>query len=707
MHGLEGVGALASMAMDGGGVARVEVLGAKSGVPDVRRLVFRPTLDDGRTSASPSLALAREPEWVHVSSTPSDSPAVRFENDGSTVRAQVAFDANTSIYGGGLAAGSLLRNGRAIELWNTDAWRYGESTPALYQSHPYVLAIRGDGRAVGVLGASVRRGALLVATDGVEFQFERDPFDVIVIQAATPQLVASALSELTGRIEMPPLWALGYHQCRWGYTSADELRSIAREFRSRKIPCDALWLDIDYMDRHRAFTWDHARFPTPHALTDELRASGFRTVAILDPGLAVDAEYEPCASGLAGDHFVVDGAGQPVKGRVWPGICHFPDFLHGPTREWWSVLVARFVDGGVDGLWCDMNEPSVFRTPTKTLPADARHRSVAGGTHGELHNLYGEFMASATRDGLLRARPGQRPFVLTRSNFLGGSRYAATWTGDNQATWEDLRWSIPMVLSLGLCGQPFSGADIGGFDGDPSGELFARWFELGAYLPFARGHSEKSACRKEPWSFGPEIERHVRAALERRMQLLPTLYTLFHEACVTGSPIARPMFFADPSDANLRAIDDQFLLGEDLLVAPIVHEGASEREVVLPAVGGGWYRFDDGRELVNSGRVNVAAPLGTTPVFARAGSIVATKAPAAHTAAQADLAPILHVFLNSDQRAEGSLYEDGGENRGGPTRLTHFSARVEKGRALVTAESQGEFGHVARPWSIVTHGLRA
>jgi len=316
-------------------------------------------------------------------------------------------------------------------------------------------------------------------------------------------------------------------------------------------------------------------------------------------------------------------------------------------------------------------------------------------------------MASATRDGLLRARPKQRPFVLTRSNHIAGSRFAATWTGDNQATWEDLRWSIPMVLSLGLCGQPFSGVDIGGFDGDPSGELFARWFELGAYLPFARGHSEKTACRKEPWSFGPEIERCVRAALERRMQLIPALYTLFHAAAVSGLPVARPMFFADPSDASLRVLDDQFMLGEDLLVAPIVREAASEREVLLPATRDGWYRFDGGGNERLSGRVRAAAPLGATPVFARAGSIVATKTSADHTAAQAHLAPILEVFFDAAGRAQGTLYEDDGEHRASRARLTHFSARLENGSAVVQAESQGEFSDGARPWTVVARGLPA
>jgi alpha-glucosidase len=706
LHGLEGVGALASMPIDGRGIKSVErqTLGVRT--KDVRGIAHCPTLVDGK-HAGAAVGLTSVPQRTHLPGRAPKTPRVRFEYDGSTVRAQVDFGGAIDLYGAGLAAGALKRNGRVIEFWNTDAWRYGEHSPALYQSHPFALAMRSDGSAIGVLTPAFHRGQITFASDGIELAFEDDPFDVFVLEAAHPSLVLRALVEMTGRIEMPPLWALGYHQCRWSYESADEVRELAREFRARKIPCDAIWLDIDYMDRHRVFTWNRERFPEPAQLIDELHRGGFRSVAIVDPGIATDLEYEAFKSGVIADAFVTDGRRNLVEARVWPGNCLFPDFFTAKARDWWAAHVSRFVECGLDGLWCDMNEPSVFRTPARTLPDWAQHLGNLGGAHDHVHNLYGQLMARATRDGLLAARPQQRPFVLTRSNFISGSRFAATWTGDNQATWEDLRWSIPMVLSLGLCGQPFSGVDIGGFDGDPSGELFARWFELGAYLPFARGHSEKTACRKEPWSFGPEIERCVRAALERRMQLLPTLYTLFHEACVTGLPIARPMFYADPQDASLRAIDDQFMLGEDLLVAPIVHAGASEREVVLPATRDGWFRFDGEANTRLSGRIRAAAPLGTTPAFARAGSIVATKPSAGHTAAQARLAPILNVFFDADGRAQGTLYEDDGEHRSKRARLTHFSARIENARAVVEAESQGEFSDVARPWTVVAHGSGA
>jgi len=324
-----------------------------------------------------------------------------------------------------------------------------------------------------------------------------------------------------------------------------------------------------------------------------------------------------------------------------------------------------------------MNEPSLFRTARRTLPDEALHRGLGGGPHGKLHNLYGQLMAQATREGLERARPGERPFVLTRSNHISGARFAATWTGDNQATWTDLAWSIPMVLSLGLCGQPLSGPDIGGFDGDPDPELFARWFELGAYLPFARGHSERSACRKEPWSFGAQIEDCVRAALERRYELLPYLYTQLERALAAGLPLARPSFWAAPREDWLRTCDDQFLLGDDLLVAPVVRAGELERDVLLPPNPGGWYPFPAGGAPLEGPRVRIPSPLGTTPVFARAGSIIPVAAPGLRAQAALGAPILLHAFADPHGSARGWLYEDDGRTPVGAAGHSYLLTRFD------------------------------
>jgi alpha-glucosidase len=327
---------------------------------------------------------------------------------------------------------------------------------------------------------------------------------------------------------------------------------------------------------------------------------------------------------------------------------------------------------------------------------------MGGGPHARLHNLYGQLMAQATRIGLAAARPAERPFVLTRSNHISGARFAACWTGDNQATWTDLAWSIPMVLSLGLCGQPLSGPDLGGFDGDPDPELFARWFELGAYLPFARGHSEKHACRKEPWSFGAQVEDCVRAALQRRYEILPYLYTQLERALSAGLPLARPSFWAGPKEDWLRTCDDQFLLGDDLLVAPVVRAGERERDVLLPPNHGGWYPFPLGGTPLVEPRVRVAAPLGTTPVFARAGSIVATTAPGLRAAAALTSPVLLHAFVDPDGCARGWLYEDDGIGAG-PGRESLLTRFELGGGGGLRKTSEGRFKPPARRIDLRVH----
>jgi alpha-glucosidase len=635
--------------------------------------------------------------------TTCDEARVDFEWDGTTLRAQVPWALGTDAYGLGQQVGPLRRNGRGHQLWNTDAWCYGDETPALYQSHPWVLALKPDGRALGILAETSRRLSVTVADDGVEFAVEGEPCEVHLIDGAGPGDVLRALAAMTGTIARPPRWALGYHQCRWSYESEGELRAIAARLRAEAVPCDALWFDIDYMDRFRVFTWDPKRFPDPRGLTRDLEDQGFHSVAIVDPGVALADDYEVCADGLAGRHFVEDAQGRPVRGRVWPGVCHFPDFTRPATREWWAGLIESLVrDSGLHGLWNDMNEPSLFRTAQGTLPDDAHHRGLGGGSHGRFHNLYGQLMSEATLDGVRAARPEARPFVLTRAAHLSTARHAATWTGDNQSRWEDLRWAVPMVLGLGLSGQPFSGPDLGGFFGAPDGELFVRWFELGAYLPFCRGHSEKTSPRKEPWSFGPRALAQVRAALEERMRILPTLVSAFEVAAREGLPVCRPLWWLDP---NLRRADDVFLLGTDLLVAPVLEQGATSRRVPLPANPGGWFpRHVDGPASTD-GEVTVPAPLGTCPTFARAGSILVEAATRQHTG-QADDERTWNVYLDDQGRARAVLFEDQGEGLDGPVLERVIEAQVRGDQLDLWVADRGDLAQPERLRRVRVHGWR-
>ena len=716
-HGNEDVPPLAGRELAGSGLREVLLqrahLDAAAG-HGCAVTAWSPTLADGRAPLRPSPLLAHPPRLEPVRAW-SEEERGRFEFDGHVLRAQVPFPAGTSFYGLGLVAGPLLRNGRAVVLWNTDAWCYGEESPALYQSHPFVLGVLPDGRAVGVLADTFRRARIEVARDGIELEVEQEPCDLYVIEADHPSRACQGLAALVGRMAPPPRWALGYHLCRWGWRSADEVRAVAAELRRRELPCAALWLDIDHMDRCRPFTWDPERFPDPAGLVAELQAAGHRVVAILDPGIVADPEDPTCASGLAGGHFVLDRHGRPVRGRVWPGPCHFPDFTREATRAWWAERVAAHVAAvPLDGLWVDMNEPSLGRTPTKTLPESARHAGDGAGgpgDHARFHNLYGQLMAQATHEGLRRARPERRPFVLTRSSHVSGARFAATWTGDNQSRWEDLRWSIPMVLGLGLSGQPFAGPDAGGFAGDPSPELFARWMELAAFLPFFRGHAERSSRRKEPWTFGPEVEARVRRALHRRLRLLPLLETLFHDAARLGLPVARPLFFADPADPELRAVDDAFLLGDSLLVAPLLDPAATSRTVRLPRNPGGWFPVtlgEDGAADAIGARIEAAThevpvPPGTVPLFARAGSILVTLERASFPEPPTDLPWRLLVLPDLAGRAAGHVHEDDGTARPARSLDLHLSARLEAGRLHVEERAEGSLA--PRPRHVLVAGV--
>ncbi len=596
----------------------------------------------------------------------------------------------TDLYGTGEVPGPLRRNGQRTVAWNTDAYAWGPSSMSLYQSHPWVLAVRADGSSFGVLADTPQR-CLIDLRTGIRFEAAGPEFPVIIIARDNPQDVVRELGRLTGTMPLPPRWALGYHQCRYSYTPDDRVREIAQEFRQRNIPCDVIWFDIDYMEGKRSFTVNTWDFPDMKGLVGELHAEGFRTVAIIDPGIKIEPGYHVYDSGQAIDAWVQTADLRPYVGSVWPGPCVFPDFTRREVRQWWAGLYGQFLNLGIDGIWNDMNEPAVFNVSSKTMPLGNIHRADAdlGGTdtHARYHNVYGMLMARATFEGCRQARPLRRPFVLTRANHLGGQRWAATWTGDNVATWQHLDMSISGVLNLGLSGQPMAGPDIGGFAGAGSGRLFARWMGIGSLFPFARGHTGKGNIDKEPWAFGPEVETTCRRALQRRYRLLPYLYTLAHEAAETGLPIVRPLFFADPTDLRLRDQDNAFLLGNDLLVAcrttpdgPITN--------VLPR--GNWQPIsivpgdlEDPDLPVLYLREGASLPLG--PIMAYSDQLPLTK---------------IELVINPDTNgtAVGQLYTDAGEGydyEQGKYRITQWITQVHK--AIPTTETKILAGEMAGP----------
>jgi alpha-glucosidase len=657
---------------------------------------FRDPGDRGQATA-PSLALIKEPRDVGPLPTTWRTRAIfgRVNDlEGGHRAVRVPIEPGTSLYGTGEVPGPLVRNGSRTVGYNRDAWEYDLTDEALYQTHPWVLAVRPDGTAFGVLADTTFRVEIDLTTD-IRFTVDlrAEPFCVYIIERDEPQAVVTALAALTGRMPMPPLWALGYQQSRWSYDSEQRALELAGQFRSRRIPCDVIWFDIDSMDGFRCFTTDRTRFPSPETLNARLHDQGFKTVWIINPGIKVDPEYRVYREGREEGLFLLDSRGQEYHGSVWPGPCAFPDFTRAPTRLWWAGLCRDFLAQGIDGVWNDMNEPAVFDNEDKEMPGDNRHRAdpqLGGpGEHRRYHNVYGMLMAHATREGMLAARPDRRPFVLTRSNYLGGQRYAATWTGDNSSTWEHLAWSIPMALNLSLSGQPFCGADIGGFAGNCEERLFARWMGIGALLPFARGHSIKDSRPHEPWEFGPACEGTSRRAIERRYRLLPYLYTLFRRAVHDGEPIVRPLFFADPADPALRGVDDSFLLGPDLLVrASTRPDGA----MTSPVPRGVWRAFDTAP--LEDGESDPNLP----QMLFRGGSIV-PMGPVLQFVGERSLDPLtLIITPDPAGSAAGTLYEDAGDGwefRDGHFRLSTY--RAVRGADTIRVELVDSAGRMHRP----------
>ncbi|CAN6918315.1 unnamed protein product [Brassica oleracea] len=606
------------------------------------------------------------------------------------------FPLGTSFYGTGEVGGELERTGKRVFTWNTDAWGYGPGTTPLYQSHPWVLVVLPTGETLGVLADTTQKCEIDLRKEGIIRIIAPTSYPIITFGPfSSPTAVLESLSHAIGTVFMPPKWALGYHQCRFSYMSEKRVAEIAQTFRDKKIPADVIWMDIDYMEGFRCFTFDKAfffeRFPDPSALANYLHNNGFKAVWMLDPGIKKEEGYSVYDSGSKDDVWVKQADGKPFIGEVWPGPCVFPDYTNSKTRSWWASLVQDFISNGVDGIWNDMNEPAVFNTVTKTMPENNIHcgDDELGGVqnHSHYHNVYGTLMARSTYEGIDLADKNKRPFVLTRAGFIGSQRYAATWTGDNLSTWEHLHMSISMVLQLGLSGQPLSGPDIGGFGGNATPRLFGRWMGVGAMFPFCRGHSEVATDDHEPWSFGGECEEVCRAALKRRYQLLPHFYTLFYIAHTTGAPVAAPIFFADPKDSRLRTVENAFLLGPLLIYASTLNnQGSHELHHIMPK--GTWLRFD----------FEDSHPDLPT-LYLQGGSIISVAPPHLHVG-EFTLSDDLTLLVSLDEngKAEGLLFEDEGDGYGytkGKFLITNYIA--EKHSSIVTVKVSKTEGDWQRP----------
>ncbi|OIV92940.1 hypothetical protein TanjilG_20602 [Lupinus angustifolius] len=655
-------------------------------------MIFEPILEDGvfrfdcsvndRHAAYPSISFVNSKDRdtpITNDKVPSYTPTFQCLLEQQVVKLELPI--GTSFYGTGEASGQLERTGKRVFTWNTDAFAYGPETTSLYQSHPWVLAVLPNGEAIGILADTTRRCEIDLRKESVIQFVAPSSYPVITFGPfSSPMKVLISLSKAIGTVFMPPKWSLGYQQCRWSYLSDQRVLEVARTFREKRIPCDVIWMDIDYMDGFRCFTFDKEHFRDPKSLVKDLHDNGFKAIWMLDPGIKQEEGYFAYDTGSKNDIWVQKADGTPFIGDVWPGSCVFPDYTQSKARVWWANLVKDFISNGVDGIWNDMNEPSVFKILTKTMPESNVHRgdSELGGcqNHSFYHNVYGLLMARSTYEGMILANKKKRPFVLTRAGFVGSQRYAATWTGDNISTWEHLHMSISMVLQLGLSGQPLSGPDIGGFSGNATPRLFGRWMGVGSLFPFCRGHSEAGTNDHEPWSFGEECEEVCRLALKRRYHLIPLIYTLFYFAHTRGIPVATPTFFADPGDPSLRKLENSFLLGPVLVYASTVcSQGLDKLECTWPK--GIWLSFDFGDTHPD-----------LPALYLKGGSIIPVGLPLQHVgeANPSDDLTLL-VALDEHRKAEGFLFEDDGDGyefTEGNYLLTHYVAELQSSAVAVS-----------------------
>ena len=620
-----------------------------------------------------------------------ESPPLRV---GDGWRHRAALREEERVFGLGQRNHALnLRGGRYL-MWNEEPMGdYGPGKDPIYVCIPTYLGLHKQGNYLVFFENSHK----------ATFDFERDATAEFTGGALRSYFIPGPMSramerygELTGNAPLPPIWALHYHQCRWSYKTEEEVLELVEEFERRKLPLGTVHLDIHYMDGYRVFTVDRSRFPDLSRLCATLHEKGVKVVTILDPGVKKDPNFALYREGLEANHFCKSPDGDVIHGPVWPGWCGFPDFTDPEVRRWWGEQYKSLVKQGVDGFWHDMNEPAVFSgTNRPTLPLDTvHHMEGRGGDHLEAHNLYGLLENRAAFEALERLQPEKRPWILTRSGWAGVQRYAWNWTGDTGCNWWSLGHNLRLALMLGLSGVPYTGSDTGGFNGDPSPELFVRWFEMSSHMPFFRTHSAVFTKRREPWSFGEEVTEITRKFLDCRVKLLPYWYTLAWEASRTGRPLVRPLWWSQPENEALWDVDDAFMVGDSLLVAPVLEEGARGREVTFP--DGDWMSLEDETWMEGSCKRYVKADLNHLPRFVRAGSLLPL-----HEGENL----CLHAYLRPDTPSFFfTLYSDQGDG-GQEGRIDRFEGTPFEGGWEIRRSVEGKVPFPNETLEIAVHGI--
>ena len=608
---------------------------------------------------------------------------------------------NERFLGLGEKVGPLNKRGQSFENWNTDKFGYSIEEDPLYLGIPFFIGLHDAGmyglflnnshRSIFNFGASSHRYSWFSAEDG--------EMDYFLFTGGNISALIEAYTRLTGRMKLPPMWSLGYQQCRYSYYPDHEVKSLASNFRNRRIPADVLYLDIHYMKDYKAFTFDQERFPDPEGLHKELKEQGFRTVAIVDPGIKVEKGYGTYDRGISKDVFVKMPDGEPYQGEVWPGWSHFPDFTSEKVRAWWVEELKFYKDKGVSGIWNDMNEPAAWgQSLPSHLEFDYEGKQT---THREARNVYGMQMARASQEGMQSHMKNERPFILTRAGFSGVQRYSAVWTGDNVSSDEHMLLACRMQVSMGMSGISFSANDIGGFAGEGNPALFARWIAIGAFQPMFRAHTQVNHRDAEPWSFGEEVEQISRNYISLRYKMLPYLYSMLWQSTQNGMPLMRSLAFLEPYE-NLvydTRFQDQFLCGDSLLVIPC----KSTQELVeayLPK--GSWYDlYTD--EVLEGGKTHLLkCPIYRLPIFVKAGGILPMQSQRQSTAEAHDSMLRIHLFTG----AEGELnwYEDDGISHAHEAGAAIQRRMSLSGNSFRLDEAKGNFKSTYSKLKIILHG---
>ncbi|NVJ89695.1 MAG: DUF4968 domain-containing protein [Flavobacteriaceae bacterium] len=633
-----------------------------------------------------------------------------YEFGGDIVKMSKVSQKAESYYGLGDKPVEINMKGKRFENWVTDSYAFGKHTDPIYKAIPFYTSIHED-KAYGIFFDNTFKTHFDFAQERrnvTSFWAQGGDMDYYFIYGPQMSDVVANYTDLTGKPHsLPPLWALGYHQCKWSYYPESNVKEITNKFRELQIPCDAIYLDIDYMDGFRCFTWDKNYFPDPKRMVKELENDGFKAVVIIDPGIKIDLEYGVFKEALDKDYFCKRADGPYMKGKVWPGECYFPDFTKPEVREWWSSLFQELIeDIGVKGVWNDMNEPAVMEVPNKTFPDDVRHDYDGNPcSHRKAHNVYGMQMARATYHGLKKYSYPKRPFVITRAAYSGTQRYTSTWMGDNVATWEHLWIANVQAQRLAMSGFSFAGSDIGGFAEQPNGELFARWIQLGVFHVFCRVHSSGDHGDQEPWVFGDEITDIVRKFVEIRYQLLPYLYTAFWNYINNGTPILKSLVLFDQADPHTHYRSDEFVYGEQILVCPIQEPNSKGRRMYIPR--GNWYNFWTDEVVEGGKEMWVDADLDSMPIFIKEGAII-PKYPVQQYVDEKQFDEITLDVYYKIGKESSQLYDDahdGYDYRKGRYSLRTFKLTGRKDEFILQQHKEGTYNAPYTKFKIVFHNL--